>query len=472
LKKVFFAAAAAFLISGAGALLAQDSEPSAPAAPPAVSIPDPVTAAYTAFQADAKSVVNGASLRFKTDIDSVVDVTGWQSLRFDNTIVFLGASAANKTGGAKGGFALRAFGGYLGAFYNGNFFSGSGFDNGADDSDFTVKQSRYQRNNDIAIMYGHGTAGGFRLDVLLADGNSYSGSDEYGENVGTVSASLARGATATLQWGKKFDRFTPKVYVGVRWPDYTENEWSGPGDPAGDGKAEMRENGRISLKAEVADLPLGLSFDYQLTVDFPKTIKGSTLYKGYEYSESGAAFNLLNAYLSKTVPLGEKFQLRARPQLQFAFYSNSHKAEEDYEGYTGATSYNTEAPEFIFQLKPIVQLGAQWSPSEKLRLYTGVSAALLRWAVNVKTGKWTDQSGAEHKDKPSSWLVDSFAWSRTELRFAGSYVFNEKVAAEISFETPLLAIGMPGSGAETSVGNPFQAASYLANGQLLLKLTL
>jgi hypothetical protein len=166
--------------------------------------------------------------------------------------------------------------------------------------------------------------------------------------------------------------------------------------------------------------------------------------------------------------LTESFSLKARPSLQFQFYTNKYKEKLDYKDYEGETSWTDQAPVFEFQFNPVMQIGAQYA-YKKISLYGGTKVTFF--TLNTQsTSKWTDDADVEYKDTPSQWQVTRLEWADTTLDLAAEFNFNEKVGLEMGFTTPLLSIGMPGTDATTSISNPIQAAGLLTTGNLLLKI--
>ncbi|MDR2491148.1 MAG: hypothetical protein LBD20_07080 [Spirochaetaceae bacterium] len=439
LKKVFSGLALAVVM--AGAIWAQ---------------PQPIADQPKALglQASPKSAVKAVTGRINLDEDNFLDVTGWTGVEFEKLYFFLGG--ATQTKAFQGGLATKIGGSnHLAFFFNGNFFSGNGTNNGADDDKNSEIRGQATWNDEFAVLFANEAIGGVRFDILFD--NSVFTNEENGENANpTVKKTATNGPVVTsLQWGKKIGAVTPKVTLGFQWPKYTLTE------PHSGDKTEKWENAKLGLKAEVA--AGSFSGDYQLTLDFGTTTK-STI----ESTESGYYDNTLNLYYGLTANVGEKLQFKVRPQLQFRLSGAENKATTD-----GKTSYYG-APTTWFSFSPIVETGVKFQATERLSLFTGVKAALLTVTSKSEDSHKGDLS-PEVKDKPSEWKVTGIqvgnfaAITNNYLEFAANFAFNPLVSVNFAFSTPLLSIGIPGdTGGNFSVGNPFTASSLISGARLVL----
>jgi hypothetical protein len=395
-------------------------------------------------------------------------------VEFDTTFFFLGGGGGTAANSVQGGFAAHAFGGVIGAYYNGGFFNGSGSNNGADDSDNSQINTEFTWSDRFALLYANEAIGGIRLDVLLPSGTAKT--HEQGENAGTpnTNGSFTPGTTIGLEWGNPLGPVTARFAVGFKFPDYTKEERKAPGSVTTDTTAEKWSGAALALKALVGWGDF--SGDTQFTFDFGEERKGAIGQKGYTYSQTGYFHNATNLFYAKTLPLAESFSLKVRPGLRFQFYVNEYKAKESWDNHPGGTrqtSFNSQAPVSEFQFNPTVDVGAQYT-YKKISLYAGTSATLF--TINTRSeSKWTNYNDVETKDEPSYWQINRLNWASTTLNLAAEVNFNEKIGLEMGFTTPLLSIGMPGSSGSTDVGNPFDITSgsgWLTSGNLLVKFKL
>jgi hypothetical protein len=422
----------------------------------------------------------------------VVSSTDWSKLEFDNAFFFLGGVGDRvdvMQDALLGGVGMHAFGGYLGVAFKGVFFSGYGTDNVADDSKLSKKENLSLWNDYLTLLYGNEAIGGIRFDLLFRDKTDPSISNEYGEGAAmaaspsNVNASYTNGVTTSLEWTGTIGALSPTVRVGVKWPDYTMNEWAAniPNQPTGDKKAEKWENSALDIYLSTGGLPVeGLSVTNELVIEFQDTVKGDINVADYTLAENKWWVDTFRVNYSKTLDFGEKFQLKLRPRLEAKFGGTDHKVAINYKNYPDGYNkeYNTAAPEFIFQLTPSVDAGAKWSPTEKLSFYTGVNVKPLVWSVKWEDA-YEDQNKVKHKEyKPVSWTVDPLdaigTGTQGELKFAGTFQANDQIGIELSFGTDLFKIGMPGSAAQTSVANPFSssAGDIITGGTLVVKFAL
>ena len=469
MKKVFSVLLLVLIVSAAVWAQTPGATAPGPYTPPATAtfkLRD-LTVDSLSFQAQPYSAVLLASQYYVTEVDLYMHHYAWQYVPFEKTFFFLGGGVAPSANSFQGGFAARAFGGVIAAYYNGGFFEGGGEDNGHDDSDLSEIDTGFTWSDKFALMYANESIGAIRLDVLLPTDQART--HEQGEDVaGNSNNYFTPGATIGLEWGKNLGVINARFGLGFRLPDYTKSEWKAATDAPGDDKAEKWEGTQLALRAIVDWKDFGGETEF--TFDFGEERKGDLTIKDFTASQTGYFHNYTNLYYLKTLELAESFSIKLRPSLRFQFYANEYKVKVDYDGYAGETSYNAQAPVSEFQFNPVVQIGAEYK-YKKIALYAGTSATLF--TINTQsTSTYTNSTGTDVKNEPSQWTFERLNWQSTSLNLAGAVNFNEKIGIEFGFTTPLLSIGMPGSNGQTAIGNPFQGTQWLTSGNLIAKFKL
>jgi hypothetical protein len=360
------------------------------------------------FTDDPTSVVNDASYRYDTDIGNFMGVTDWSGVEYNNWFFFLGGKTGPRSGnngagvGLQGGLATKIGSNHLGIYFNGNFFEGSGSNNGANDTAMKNISGQHYWNDSLSILFGNEAIGGIRFNLLFQEA-SFSSIEQGNNIIGANMTSFPNGfatdrgsVTTSLQWGKSFGDFTPTVTIGFRWPDKFEYEQTGTG------VFEAWDHAQLGVKLEASYKDFSL--DYQLSVDLgPSAEYTQTSIRNGTVSGSGYIDNLINLKYSFTADVGEKLQFKLRPQLQFGFYNTSNEYTIE-DSVTGKTQLNRQ-PEGYFWFDPIVQLGARYAFSPKVNIYTGVQAKFLGLTRKYTSTYKPSDTADEVKDTPSTWVV-------------------------------------------------------------------
>ena len=319
------------------------------------------------LQGNPQSVVNQASYRFSTGIDNYLDVIAWKGVDYENFFLFLGGVAETKStdiggidisSGIQGGLAARIGTGHLGVYFNGVIADGA-YTHTLLTND---KRSRARWNDQLAVMYANPWLGGLRLDILFADA-IFKMQDNDG---GKIEASENH-LTTSLQWGKSFGRFTPRITFGVQWPSYYKSS---------SGEEEWNSGGLGFL----VELGIGnFGIDYQLSVDLGWSSKPRNA------KLSGYVDNNLNAYYDFTGYINTALTLKIRPTLFLGFFFAENRYEED--GKLIVTEPNMSyigIPEVGLQAGTKVDLGFQYAVNSKISIYSGLTARIIDFRPSIK----------------------------------------------------------------------------------------
>jgi hypothetical protein len=342
-------------------------------------LPDPEVnpdQAYFPMQRSPRSVLRESCFLANAAIDNFVDVTGWQNMDFDKTFFFAGGGGGNLSASFRGGAAGRIGASYLGLYFSGDVFSGRGNTADKDNPNFAeaVNQSYNEvvMNDTFIVFFGNELPGGFRFDLCF-DRTTFT-------SLETKSGDTESSATpfvTTLQWGRQFGAFAPKLSAGVSW--------------GGHGTDREFDHTKLALKVEAAYGPFAA--DYQLSVALDDTRNGGMDHRG---SVSWTARTALT----------ETIALEARPQLYCDIYACENKTDS-----SGETIRNGEL--FYFSFAPALEAALHWQIAPRILVATGVRFDLLR--VEAKSrGKgdaWSDDAG-------SSWSVTGATATGGSLAFA------------------------------------------------------
>jgi hypothetical protein len=344
-----------------------------------IAVPDPDVSpgrAYFTMQRPPQSILKEAGFLVDAAIDDFVDVSGWRNVAFDRNFFFLGGSGGSLSASLRGGWAGRPGGRYLGVYFSGTVFSGRGIAADRDSPVFqeAVSQSydEFAVNDNLIVLFGDESLGGLRFDLRF-DQAEFSSLTAKDGNVETTATPFV----TTLQWGRAFGGFTPKVSAGVSW--------------GGHGTDDEFDHTKLAVKFEAAYGNFGA--DYQLSIAFDKTVTVS----GQDARRDGGVDNLVNLYWTARASLTETLTLTARPRLQFDIYGCENRTSGP-----GGTVNNGELS--YFAVAPILEAALRYRISPKIGVLTGVRFNLLR--LEAKTRKkgdaWTDDTG-------SSWSVSHAA---------------------------------------------------------------
>ncbi|MDR2510376.1 MAG: hypothetical protein LBC77_07010 [Spirochaetaceae bacterium] len=442
LKKVFSALVIAGLSTGT--VMAQMGSATDPV------IPEEVSALQ--LQAEPGSAVKAVSGRFGLDEDNFVDVINYSQVEFEKTYFFLGGNTGIY--GVQGGFAKKLSGmfSYVGFYMNGRLFDGNGSNNGKDNGDLMQVEGETTWNNRFALMFASESIGGIRLDVIMEALKFSSG--ENGKLAGVAKRVENSGnLTTSIQWGKSMGKLTPKVTLGIKWPEYEMTEpQTGP-------TQETWKNAALGLKAEVA--AGNISGDYQLTINFGTTNKADKT-----TTDTGYWDNTLNVYYAINAPVSDKLLFKVRPQARLRLAGKENKTDND-----GKVIYSG-APVTWFMLSPIVETGLEFKATKRLALYTGLKLTLFTLSTAGKS-KYKSDGLPEVKDTPSAWKVKALSLTNIEggstLDFAADFTFTSAMSLNFSFSSDLFGIDIPGSNsAGFSVQNPLTNVNTLINGARLV----
>jgi hypothetical protein len=332
--------------------------------------------AYFPMQRSPRSVLRESAFLAAAAIDNFVDVTGWQNMDFDKTFFFAGGGGGDLSASFRGGGAGRVGAAYLGVYFSGDLFSGRG--NAADKDHPTFAEAVNQSYNEVVmngnfiVLFGNELPDGLRFDLCfdratftsleIKDGNTESSATPF---------------VTTLQWGRQFGGFAPKLSAGISWGGHgTDKEFDHP---------------KLAFKAEAAYGNFGA--EYQLSLAFDDARGGGADHRG-------------SLCWTARTALAETLALEARPQLYCDMYACENTAES-----SGETIRNGEL--FYFSFAPALEAALQWQITPKILLATGVRFDLLRLESKTrgKGDAWTGDSG-------SSWSVAGAAATGGSLAFA------------------------------------------------------
>ncbi|MDR2602723.1 MAG: hypothetical protein LBC53_09810 [Spirochaetaceae bacterium] len=484
MKKGIFAAVFAALAAGAFAQTATQ--------PPDFRPP----VGQLGLQAAIGSMVNGVTPRYALDEDNYLNVVNWANVKFDDVYFFLGGKTGTIGTGFQGGLAKKLGQNHVGFYFNGELFSGSGTNDGADGDAVKIKED-FTINQQFAVLFANQAIGGVRLDLLFKGAKS-----EYDKNHDLPGAEGTAGSGATVtsaQWGKKIGSFTPKATIGFQWPTHTTSEAKSSGITT---KSDNWDAAVLGVKLEGAYKDF--SADYQLSLDFGET--GTTTVKNPDSPAtetktvtSGGYNNVLNLYYGVTADVNQKLQFKLRPQLQFVLAGSENKTTTttgDVEYFEqkivditppggGAPVPTIQPPTTYFAFIPQMQVGAQYKVTQKFALYTGVTFTFLKvesqsWA-SYKT-KTQGRPEQEVKATPSSWNIAGLSLKETELQFGANFAFSDTFSLDAQIKSNLVKIGVPGKDASDVEGvpadnpkaksggaieNPFTSGSWLEGGIIL-----
>jgi hypothetical protein len=355
-------------------------------------VPDPEVnpeRAYFPMQRSPRSVMGETGFLTRSAIDDFVDVAGWQDMDFDKGFFFVGGGGGSASAAFRGGGALRIGGNYLGLYFSGDVFSGRGSAADKDSPSFAeaVNQSYDEVvvNDNFIALFGNALLGGLRFDLRFDQAKFTSLTAKNGDE-----ESSAAPFVTTLQWGRRFGAFVPRLSAGVSWGGRnTDSETDHP---------------KLALKAEAAYG--AFAADYHLSVAFDKTAtvpgeEGAT----QKVTLDGGVDHLANFYFIVQTHLTETLALSARPGLEFEFYGCENKAES-----SAGTAHNGELSYFAFA--PSLEAALRWRIAPNIGVATGVRFDLLR--LESKTRKkgddWTDDTG-------DSWSVAGLTATGGSLAF-------------------------------------------------------
>jgi len=321
------------------------------------------------LQGNPKSVVNSASYLFSTGIDNYIDVTAWDSVDYERFFLFLGGVAETKntnfstkliSSGIQGGLAARIADGHLGIYFNGMIADG-GYINRLTNNE-SASMGRW--NDQLVVMYANPMLGGLRLDILFNNAIFINHEKEDGKT-----ESSANHLTTSLQWGRSFGRFTPRITFGVQWPSYEKDD---------NVSMEKWNNTVLGLLVELGIGNLGI--DYQLSLGLGERGRNPDIKK------SGYIDNNFNLYYDFTGYINTALTLKIRPTLSLGFYFAENKLEEN-----GVTKIDFDPddpyknlPDLGFRAGTKVDLGVQYAVHSKISIYTGLTARIVDFIPSIK----------------------------------------------------------------------------------------
>jgi hypothetical protein len=342
-------------------------------------VPDPEVnpdQAYFLMQRSPRSVLRESAFLTTAAIDNFVDVTGWQNMDFDKSFFFAGGSGGNLSASFRGGAAGRIGSSYLGFYVSGDLFSGRGntADKGHPSFAEAVNQSYNEvvMNGNFIVLFGNELPGGLRFDVCFDRATFTTLETKDGSTESTATPFVT-----TLQWGRQFGGFAPKLSAGISW--------------GGHGTDKEFDNPKLAFKVEAAYGNFGA--EYQLSLAFDDARGGGTDHRG-------------SLHWTARTALAGTLALEARLQLYCDLYTCKNTTDA-----SGETIRNGEL--FYFSFAPALEAALQWQISPKILLATGVRFDLL--CLESKTrGKgdaWTGDAG-------SSWSATGSAATGGSLAFS------------------------------------------------------
>jgi hypothetical protein len=324
--------------------------------------------AYFPLQRSPRSVLNESSFLVNAAIDDFVDVIGWQNLAFDRSFFFVGGGGGSLSASFQGGGAGRIGAAYFGLYFSGNLLSGWGSAADASSPSYAEAANRSYGelvlDDNLIALFGNERLGGFRFDLRFDQAKFTSLT---AKNGGTESSSAP--FVTTLQWGRRFGKFSPKASVGMLWE--------------GRGTGHEADGARLAFKLEAACG--SFSADYQLSTAFDKTATVA----GAEIKRSGGMDHLVRLYWTAQLPVTETLTLTARPRLEFDLYRGENTTTS-----SGVTVNNGEACYFGFA--PALEASLHYQINPAISVATGVRFNLLRLEARTrgKGDAWTDDTGS------------------------------------------------------------------------------
>jgi hypothetical protein len=324
--------------------------------------------AYFVMQQSPRSVAGEAGFVLDGAIDDFVDVIDYRNAAFDRSFFFAGGGGGLESAAFRGGWAGRPGGNYLGLYFSGDLFYGRGSKADKDDSAYAnAAYNSYDEivaNDNLIVLFAAPLLGGFRFDLRFDQAAFTSLETKTGETRKTATPFVS-----TLQWGRRFGKFSPKAAVGASWGGY--------------GTADEFDYPRLAFKLEAAyggfaaDYQLSLAFDSDVTVD------------GTELARKNGADHLANLSWTARTALTETLDLTARPQAQFDLYVCGNTAE-------GAGRTVRYGELFYFGFAPILEAALRWQIAPAIALTTGARFTLLRLEAKTreKGDAWTADTGS------------------------------------------------------------------------------
>jgi hypothetical protein len=260
----------------------------------------------------------------------------------------------------------------VGLYFSGDVLYGRGSRVNKDSPSFAEAANKsYDEvvvNDNLIVLFGNPLLGGLRFDVRFDQTKFTSLTAKNGDT-----ETSATPFVTTLQWGRQFGGFTPKISMGISW--------------AGRGTEDEFDYPRLAVKVEAAYG--NFAADYQLSVAFDKT----TTVDGEDRAGNGGVDNLVNLYWTARTALTEALELTVRPQLQFDIYGCDNTA-------SGSGGTVSQGELFYFGFAPMLEAALRYRITPKIGVAAGVRLDLLRLELKTrgKGDEWTDDTG-------SSWSV-------------------------------------------------------------------
>jgi hypothetical protein len=376
-------------------------------------VPDPDVnpeRAYFQMQRSPRSIMGEAAFLPRSAIDDFVDISGWQNMDFDNSFFFAGGGGGSASAAFQAGGAVRIGANYLGLCFSGDVFSGRGStadtNRGSSTEAAVQPYSEAVVNDNLILLFGNELLGGLRFDLCFDQAQFVFLRDTSGNTETSASPFVT-----TLQWGRSFGSFVPKLSVGVSW--------------GGHGTDSETDHPKLALKAEAGYGAFGA--DYQLSLGFDKTTRVVGEDAALDVTRDGGVDHLIHLYYTAQTPLTETLALSVRPQLEFEFYGCENKAES-----SAGTIRNGEL--FYFAFAPGLEAALRWQITPQIAVATGVRFALLRLESKTR-GKgdvWTGDTGSSWNTTGSAAEGGSVAFELSpsehfslEAGIDGLFNFNE-----------------------------------------------
>jgi hypothetical protein len=382
MKKLFAVLAAFLLISGT--LAAQ-------------AFPGSITGEKFGFDAVQTSSTEArySAGRFGSYIDDFVGVNDYNGQT--KTFLFLGGFGGSDdnvaitdppTVGLSAGFAAALKSLYLGIYFGGDLIQGEGTDDGKTD-DGTIR-SRGIWNNYIAVLVGNLPFGALRLDLIM-DGDEVSTTKTDRKKTSETGS----GIMTALTWGNNLGKLSPRVSLGIQWPDHTFSKPQGPDE---DATTNTYEGGSLAIKAGTGyTLNDTSSLSADLILDFgfheERTVNKSPDYK---YSRNGPFLGFIDVGYSKKLALGDKLALGIKPNLTVGL--KIHDPNDNDDGDKTDTAAQT-----TFETKIGLDAGLEFKAFKKFTFYTGASLNIFDWVA------W-GVSGGDPKGGGGSWQISGIGF--------------------------------------------------------------
>ena len=293
----------------------------------------------------------------------------------------------------------KTFGfGYLGLYYGGHFVDATG---NRSESNFgsgsTVVSHDATWANNIAVLFGTGSIGAFRLDLQLKDSENIKD-----DSNGTGSHTITPGGLIGLTWGGvDLSGLVPYVTLGIQLPEQETTFLSSGGT-----NYQTVENtgGYFGVQVGISH-ESGIWGDLGVVFGFANTAVGEMpgskidIIRADDRFQAGIRIGYSNTWEFGKVAFG------LGPQVKFGFESTSPYYTDKINGNNSIEKKDFATTANI-HLQALIDTGIKFQLSDKFDLYTGIGLKIIDW----QSGTTTSAASASYKTTSTEWSFKGFEW--------------------------------------------------------------